>query len=256
MAGRDRYKLVYHYKKGGKKIFELSYEDGNCRKAFTLTEIDMFTTNFSNEEELEKALNLVFSGYEDGYFSIEYNSKGTLTSMELAFSDMFFIRELAGKNLRESKVSKTDINIYMRWMLNKLEKDAEFLKYMYTHRYINEYFKDAFSNYLMLKNSDEKDAQSSLWQAEVKLRKEFMRYKTVRGLEMGRKNFELEKQNMYVSYNHNGLTLAERARLEYELNHPKQEKKIKSKKNDLIEGQLPLFDSEIYTENKGKRTRK
>ena len=256
MAGRDRYKLVYHYKDGGEKIFELSYENGSCRKAFTLTEIDMFTTNFSNEEELEKALNLVFPGYKNGYFSIEYNSNGRLTSMELAFNDMTFIRELASKNLRESKVSKTDINIYMRWMLNKLEKDSEFLKYLYTHRYINEYFKDAFSNYLMLKNSDEKEAQSSLWQAEVKLRKEFMRYKTIRGLEVGRKNYELEKQNIYVNNDHRGLTVMEKAKLEYELNHPKKVKKRnKPKKNDVIDGQLPLFDPEPYTENKKGKTR-
>lgn len=255
MAGRDRYKLVYHYKNGGEKLFELYYDDGTYRKAFTLTEIDMFTTNFSNEDELEKALNMVFPGYENGYFSIEYNSGGALTSMELVFSDMTFIRELASKNLRDSKVSKADINIYMRWMLNKLEKDEKFLKYISTHRYINEYFKNAFSNYLMLKHSDEKEAQSSLWQAEVKLRKEFMRYKTVRGLEVGRKNYELEKQSMYVFNNHRELTFSERARMEYELNHPKKGNK-KGKKSDPIEGQLPLFDPEPYIENKGKRTRK
>lgn len=256
MAGRDRYKLVYHYKDGGTKTFELDYEDKTHRKAFTLTELDMLTTNFPNEKELEKALNLVFPGYENGYFVIEYKSGGTISSMELVFSDMTFIKELASKNLRNSTVSKADINIYMKQMLNKLEKDDEFLKYIYTHRYINEYFRNAFSNYLMLKHSDEKEAQSVLWQAEAMLRREFTRYKTIRGLEVGRKNYELEKQNICVNNDHRGLTVMEKAKLEYELNHPKKVKKRnKPKKNDVIDGQLPLFDPEPYTENKKGKTR-
>ena len=251
MAIKDRYKLVYHYDDGSEKLFELDYADGTHRKAFTLTEIDTFTTNFSNEKELEEKLNLIFPGYNNGHFSIEYRSNGSIKSLELVFSDINFIKEVARKNLKASNVSRNDINIYMRWILNKLEKDDEFLNYIYKHGYVNEYFRSALSNYLMLKQSDEKEAQSSLWQAEVKLRKEFMKYKTIRGLEVGRKNYELKKQDMYISKVNKRLTVMERAKLEYELNHPK-----KKKKSDPMDRQLPLFDPDIYTENNGKRTRR
>lgn len=261
MAGQaNRYKLIYHYYSGNKKIFGLDFEDGTHRDKFALTELDAFTSNFSNEEELTKALSLIFSGYENGYFTIEYNSGGHLNSLELVFNDMTFIRKLATENLRETVVPKSSITIYMNKFLNKIDKDPEFLNFIFSHRYTNRYFRDALSYYLMLKNSDEKDAQSSLWEAKANLVREFKRYKTIRGLEVGRHNYELLKQNKKIARNPSELTELERAEIEYNLNHPKKVKKrSRPKKTDVIDGQLPLFDPELYTEKttiEHKRTKK
>ena len=249
----NRYKLVYHYNKGAKKVFGLDFEDGTHRDKFTLTELDAFTSNFSDEEELTKALSLIFPGYENGYFTIDYNSNGHLNSLELVFDDLPFIRKLATKNLNKTIVSKDSITAYMNHFLNKIEADPEFLNFILAHRYTNQYFRDALSYYLMLKNSDEKEAGQELWRAKANLIKEFKRYKTVRGLEVGRHNYELFKQNKEIARNPSEISELERARIEYELNHPKKVKKrTKPKKNDVIDGQLPLFDPEPYTEKKGK----
>ncbi len=255
MAGQaNRYKLVYHYYKGGKKQFELDYEDGSHRDKFSLTELDAFTSNFSGEEELTKALSLVASGYEDGYFTIEYNSGGKVNSLELIFSDMSFIRKLATENLRETVVPKSSITLYMNWFLNKIEKAPEFLNFISAHRYTNKYFRDALGYYLTLKNSNERDAQSSLWEAKANLTREFRRYKTIRGLEVGRHNYELVKQDKKIARNPSELTELERAEIEYNLNHPKKVKKrSRPKKSDVIDGQLPLFDATPYIDSTNKK---
>lgn len=261
MAGQaNRYKLIYHYYQGGKKPFELDYEDGTHRDKFALTELDAFTSNFSNEEELTKALNLVASGYENGYFTIEYNSGGKVNSLELVFNDMTFIRKLATENLRQTIVPKSSITFYMNWFLNRIEQDPEFLNFISVHRYTNKYFRDALGYYLTLKNSNERDAQNALWEAKANLIREFKRYKTIRGLEVGRHNYELVKQNKRIAKNPSELTELERAEIEYNLNHPKKvQKRSKVKKSDVIDGQLPLFDPEPYIETsdiKRKRTRR
>ena len=245
----DRYKLVYNYKNGGKKLLELDYKDGRHRKAFTLTEIDMFTSNFKNSEELEKALDLFFGGYKDGFFTIEYKSSGTIKLAEIIYSDMNFIKTLASKNRGKTMVSKNDINDYMRYFLKRIETDSEFLNYISTRRYTNEYFRSALSNYLMLKNSNEKDAQSTLWQAEVKLRKEFMRYKTIRGIEVGRRNYELEKVRDMVS----DVTPLSDMNRNGESNHMKKVRRRIRKKDSI--NQLLLFNPDIYTENNKEKTR-
>ena len=255
MAGRaNRYKLVYHYYNGNKKIFSLDFVDGSHRDKFALTEIDVFTSNFSNEEELAKALSLIFPGYENGYFTIEYNSRGYLNSLELVFNDMPFIRKLATENLRKTLVPKNSIILYMNDFLDKIKDDSNFLKFIFSHRYTNSYFRDTLSYYLMLKNSDEKDAQNALLDARANLIGEFQRYKTIRGLEVGRHNYELVKQNKEIARNPSEITELERAEIEYNLNRPKKvQKRNNPKKKDVIDAQLSLFNVAPYIEKINKK---
>lgn len=256
MARQNRYGLVFHAKSGEKKYVTLNFKN-NKRNTFSLTEIDYITSLFSDAAMLASFVGISNEEFDKGYFAIEYKSNSRLKSLELVFNDMIFLKDLAEKNLGESKVSKNSITGYMRWFLNKISDDPEFLKYISKNRYTNSYFKNALSEYLMYKNSDDKDAQSVLWQAKVRLEKEFTRYKTIRGLEVGRRNFELEKANKMVPRNPDELTSLQQAKLEYELNHPKKVKKRKPRKSDPVEGQLPLFDTTPYTDNdEHKRTRK
>lgn len=244
-----RYSLVFHYFEGGTKTFTLKFADGEVKSKFTLTEIDVFTSNFSSGDELVCALNTVFPGFEDGYFNIEYNMDGSQKPLELVFNDMSFIRNLAKCNIRKSIVPKSEIISYMRWFLSEIDRDPGFLKFIFDKRYANIHFKHALSYYLILKNSDDKDAQSVLWQAEAKLCKEFCHYKTIRGIEIGRRNYKFFKQNKNIERRPSRLTTTERAKLEYELNHPKK----KALKDD---GQMTLFDVNVYSEGKVKKTRK
>lgn len=252
----NRYKLVYHYNNGKQRVLTLDFEDGSRRDKFALTEIDALTTSFSNEKELEKALNSLFPGYEKGYFTIEYKSKGTLNSLELVFNDMPFVRQLATENLKKSVVPKSSVSLYVNQFLAEIEKNPELLRFISIRRYTNQYFREALGHYLMLKNSDEYDAQNALWEAKANLIGEFKRYKTIRGIEVGRHNYELEKQGKQIGRDPSELSELERAKIEYDLTHPKKvQKRTKPKKTDVIDGQLPLFDSEPYTINtngKGK----
>ena len=56
----SRYKLVFHYNNGGTRDFTFFGENGEVRNKFTLTEIDVFTSNFSSSDEMARALNSVF----------------------------------------------------------------------------------------------------------------------------------------------------------------------------------------------------
>lgn len=240
----ERYRLVFHYYEGGTKTLTLKFQNGEVKSKFALTEIDVFTSNFANEDELAHALNVVFSGFENGYFDIEYNAGGTVKPLELVFNDMPFIRGLAMDNIRKSVIPKSKITGYMRGFLAEIEKDPDFLKFIFEKRYTNKYFRNALNYYLMLKNSYDKDAQSVAWQAEAKLCKEFCRYKTIRGIEVGRHNYELMRQNKAIARD----PFLERAMVE--------DNSQKCKKTSLDDGQMALFNINDYSDDNVKRTRK
>lgn len=250
MGFKERYKLVYHYRKGGSHEFSYDMGNGKVRDRFYLTEIDVFTSNFADDEELSRGLNLLSNVYNDGYFTIEYRTNGVLKTMELVFKDMPFVRKLALDNIRKATLAKKDITFYMREFLRDINKDPSFLKFIFEKRYTNSFFRNALNYYLTLKNSDDKDAQGALWQAEASLCREFCRYKTIRGLEIGRRNYELIKQNKNVPSFPNAISVSERARIEYELNHQK-----KKKKSDIVSNQMPLFDASEYTDESLKKGR-
>ncbi len=252
MAGINRYRLVYHYFDGGKKVFDVKYEDGTHRDKFMLTEIDALTSKFSNDVELSKMLNLVSDNYQNGCFIIEYNSNGSTKTLETIFNDIPSLGQLAQKNLRRSNISKEDVESYMNDFLKLVKEDKEFLKFILSRRYTNDYFKSALSYYLRLKKSDEKEAQNILWEARANLKKEFTRYKTVRGIEIGKRNYKLFKEKKDIPKVNGTLTILQRAKIEYELNHPEKAQKSKPKKRRVIDGQMALFDVEPYTNNEYK----
>ncbi len=266
----SRYKLVFHYNNGGTRDFTFFGENGEVRNKFTLTEIDVFTSNFSSSDEMARALNSVFPGYKDGYFDIEYSAGGSVKPLELIFKDMTFIRALALDNIRKSVVPKQAIMSYMRRFLADIKDNPEFLKFLFERRYTNKYFRDALSYYLVLKNSDDNDAQRVIWQAEAKLCKEFCRYKTIRGIEVGRRNYEIlsrSKDDPSVAKLLNSKVntkilnrskdepsvafdmRAEGAKVE------KRSSNLKLKKQKLGDGQMALFDASIYNEPTVKRTK-
>lgn len=249
MAKSSRYRLVYRYSDGSKKLFELDLEDGKHRSNFMLTEIDALTSRFPGDRELAKVLKLVSGDFNDGYFVIEYNSNGTVKPLEVLFNDMPNLGKLALAHLGESSISKEEASYYMNNFLNEI-KDEKFLEFLFSKRYVNSYFRDVLNYYLRLKNSDEREAQNMLWEAKVKLQKEFYRYKTVRGILMGKKNYKAK-----IFTKSGELTILQRARIEHELNHPRKVQRRKVNKNGVLEGQMPLFDGSLY-DKEMKRTRR
>ncbi len=251
----NRYRLVYHYFKGGEKLFSVDYQDGRHRDRFMLTEIDALTSRCADEKQLAQVLKVVSDDYNNGYFVIEYNSQGSLKTMELVFNDMPLLGQIAFNNCGKSRISKEDASKYARVFLKEINEDADFLKFVLSRRYINSYFHSALNYYLRLKNSDEKEAQNTLWEAKANLLKEFSRYKTIRGIEIGRRNYKLFKQKKEVPSDSRQLTVLQRAKIEYELNHPKKVDKPKLQRKKVVDGQMALFDADNYS-NTNKRTKK
>lgn len=234
----DRYKLVYRYEKGGAIKFVLNFENGISKSRFPLTILDAITSNFANDEELATALNKMVPKFYDGHFVIEYTkNKANLVdgALYLVYNDMTFLSELARENIGASKLPKSSVAHYLRWFLDKVKEDSEFLEYLSENEFIDAHFKRLVSEYLFYINSFEKDAEAMVWKVEVDLVKKLMNYKVIRGIEIGRKHFELKKANLPVP------TIYPRVKKMAD----KPMKKVIKRKN-VGDGQLSLFDASEY----------
>lgn len=255
-----RYQLVFHSDKNDDvKVIDLVPGDGSDRNAFTLTEIDAFTSQFSGARELSNAVDLGDLKYEDGHFSVDYKVNHSVNSIDLVYSNLTFLAELARKNVGKSEVSKKDIYGYVDRLIKEIENDVNFFHFMCSksmerswNRYVTDRFRAAYGYYNTLKNSDDPDAKNALWEAKADLVRNLLSYKTIRGIEIAKYHYSLVKQGLGCPRDPSFVSPEKRARLEYELKHPerqeKPEKPKKYKKGDPIEGQMLLFDPSEYTE--------
>lgn len=253
-----RYQLVFHSDKNDDtKVIDLVPGDGSDRDVFTLTEIDAFTSQFSGARELAKAVYLGDLKYEDGHFSVDYKVNHSVNSIDVVYSNLTFLAELARKRAGKSEITKKDIYGYVDRLIVEIENDVNFYAFMCLkskerslNRYTNSHFRSVFGCYSTLKNSDEPDARGALWEAKNDLARALLNYKTIRGIEIARDHYSLVKQGLSCPRDPSFVSPLKRARLEYELRHPKKpEKPKKYKKGDPIEGQMPLFDPDEYIEN-------
>lgn len=248
----DRYRLVYHFKDGKTENFTLHFEDGSVRNKFSLTEIDALTTSYSNREEFEKNIQLIFPKFKDGCFSIEYTTDHETKNLELVFNDMNVLRKIALENKGNSKIQKSiNFTVYFNSFLKAIEENYDFWTFLVSHRYVNRYFKEVVNNYFLVLNSKN---VNEIMDAKNNIKKELSRYKTIRGIEIGKKSYALYKKGESVPSSAFQITVLERAKREYELNHPK--KNAKRSKNVVDDSQLPLFDVADYTVEDVKKTKK
>lgn len=251
------YRLLYRYYNG--KTKDIVVGDKKLEN-LPLTNIDLLTSQTSNDEELIDLLNLDVTEYQNGRFVVAYTYKKEERYLDIVYKDMESIIDLAKKNKDENDVSKKSAQNYIKEVINNFSHTPELLSFLskdeYNHskrRYMNKEVSGAIQKYLNLLNSPEPDAVEELFNAKIDLQIQLRKYKNIRGISIGIYHYILTKQGRKIPMNPSHISEYERAKREYELNNPKRDKVVE--KPALQEdNQLRLFDPNDFGNN--GRTRK
>lgn len=254
---KGTYRLLYRYYNG--KTKNIVVGDKKLEN-LPLTNIDLLTSQTSNDEELIDLLNLDATEYQNGRFVVAYTYKKEERYLDVVYKDMESIIDLAKKNKDENDVSKKSAQNYIKEVINNFSHTPELLSFLskdeYNHikrRYMNKEVSGAIQKYLNLLNSPEPDAVEELFNAKVDLQIQLRKYKNIRGVSLGIYHYILTKQGRKIPMNPSHISEYERAKREYELNNPKRDKVVE--KPALQEdNQLRLFDPNDFGNN--GRTRK
>lgn len=251
------YRLLYRYYNG--KTKDIVVGDKKLEN-LPLTNIDLLTSQTSNDEELIDLLNLDATEYQNGRFVVAYTYKKEERYLDIVYKDMESIIDLAKKNKGEAIVSKRSAQNYIKEVINNFSHTPELLSFLskdeYNHskrRYMNKEVSGAIQKYLNLLNSPEPDAVEELFNAKIDLQIQLRKYKNIRGVSLGIYHYILTKEGRKIPMNPSHISEYERAKREYELNNPKRDKVVE--KPALQEdNQLRLFDPNDFGNN--GRTRK
>lgn len=254
---KGTYRLLYRYYNG--KTKDIVVGDKKLEN-LPLTNIDLLTSQTSNDEELIDLLNLDATEYQNGRFVVAYTYKKEERYLDIVYKDMESIIDLAKKNKDENDVSKKSAQNYIKEVINNFSHTPELLSFLskdeYNHskrRYMNKEVSGAIQKYLNLLNSPEPDAVEELFNAKIDLQIQLRKYKNIRGISIGIYHYILTKQGRKIPMNPSHISEYERAKREYELNNPKRDKVVE--KPALQEdNQLRLFDPNDFGNN--GRTRK
>lgn len=251
------YRLLYKYYNG--KTKDIVVGDKKLEN-LPLTNIDLLTSQTSNDEELTDLLNLDATEYQNGRFVVAYTYKKEERYLDVVYKDMESIIDLAKKNKDENDVSKKSAQNYIKEVINNFSHTPELLSFLskdgYNHskrRYMNKEVSGAIQKYLNLLNSPEPDAVEELFNAKIDLQIQLRKYKNIRNISIGIYHYILTKQGRKIPMNPSHISEYERAKREHELNNPKRDKGVE--KPALQEdNQLSLFDPNDFGNN--GRTRK
>ena len=254
---KGTYRLLYRYYNG--KTKDIVVGDKKLEN-LPLTNIDLLTSQTSNDEELIDLLNLDATEYQNGRFVVAYTYKKEERYLDIVYKDMESIIDLAKKNKDENDVSKKSAQNYIKEVINNFSHTPELLSFLskdeYNHskrRYMNKEVSGAIQKYLNLLNSPEPDAVEELFNAKIDLQIQLRKYKNIRNISIGIYHYILTKQGRKIPMNPSHISEYERAKREHELNNPKRDKGVE--KPALQEdNQLRLFDPNDFGNN--GRTRK
>ena len=250
------YRLLYRYYNG--KTKDIVVGDKKLEN-LPLTNIDLLTSQTSNDEELTDLLNLDATDYQNGRFVVAYTYKKEERYLDIVYKDMESIIDLAKKNKDENDVSKKSAQNYIKEVINNFSHTPELLSFLskdeYNHskrRYMNKEVSGAIQKYLNLLNSPEPDAVEELFNAKIDLQIQLRKYKNIRGISLGIYHYILTKQGRKIPMNPSHISEYERAKRAYELNNSKRDKVEKPALQE--DNQLRLFDPNDFGNN--GRTRK
>lgn len=252
----SRYQCVIS--KDNDSILLTMKNEEQVKDKFTLIEIDALTTSLNSKEDFVKYLNAYGFGIDSSYdISIQYKSNGDTKKLEPVYGDMTFLKKIIEENLSNGK--KTYLNQFKQEFLNNI-KDKNFLDFIKKtpyNRYMSYDLKQAVGCYLFYSDDTYDQIDINLVMNEKqKILKALDCYKTVRGVLIGKKHYELKLSGKEIPKDPNILSKYEREILTYKLNHPEkikreEPKKEKIKKED--DGQMSLFDASIYTDDVSKK---
>ena len=250
------YRLLYRYYNG--KTKDIVVGDKKLEN-LPLTNIDLLTSQTSNDEELTDLLNLDATEYQNGRFVVAYTYKKEERYLDIVYKDMESIIDLAKKNKDENDVSKKSAQNYIKEVINNFSHTPELLSFLskdeYNHskrRYMNKEVSGTIQKYLNLLNSPEPDAVEELFNAKIDLQIQLRKYKNIRGISLGIYHYILTKQGRKIPMNPSHISEYERAKRAYELNNSKRDKVEKPALQE--DNQLSLFDPNDFGNN--GRTRK
>lgn len=211
---------------GVETVIPFNGENGERKDKLTLTEIDAYTTLFDSSSDLMYGLNSIGYSFYNSHFFIEYHYNHQRKKTELIFSDQTLLRQFALNNLGENTI-KCDISFhrYLYSLTEEAEKDPEMLKYLRDNNYISSWLKQNIEEYNIYKDIDVDVSHINI----SRIKKELKSYKTIRNIEIGKREYEKYKQFIQ----------------QMEEKKKKLVKKPRKPKN-YIEGQGQLFDPDNY----------
>ena len=208
---------------GVETVIPFLMRNGETNNTLTLTEIDSYTTLFENSFDLMQELNKLGYNFYNSHFFIEYRHNHQSKKTELIYSNQDVLRQFALENLGESKV-KSDI-IFHRYLYNLIQEskiEPEMLLYLRDNNFISSWLKHNIEEYNYYKDIDTEASHINI----TRIKKELKSYKTIRDIEIGKKEYE--------KYKHFKQQMEER------------KKTLVKKPKYYIEGQEQLFNPDNY----------
>lgn len=152
-----------------------------------LTEIDNFTGQFENPQQLLFYLQKLGFKFYNSKFFIEYQSNHKTKKIDLIFSDQDLVKEFAYNNLGSYKVKRDSLYYYY---LNKTIMDysnnPEMFYYLRKGKYITRWLYENIALYENCKESDSSVAHICL----DRIREELSDYQNIRMIEIGKKEYK------------------------------------------------------------------
>lgn len=184
MAGL--YSLVHVSDYGNKTIIGFK-NNSVIRNKNVLTVIDSFTSDFYNDLSLSE--NLKYRGFklEGGKYYIEYKSSGKTKKLDVIYSDMEVLKQFSKNNLGASKVKKNiDYTYYFYDLIENIKIDKCLFEYLKSYHYISQDLAQAISEYILYTKIGQNDCLSY---TKSKINNYLTDYKTIRGIEIGKKKY-------------------------------------------------------------------
>lgn len=213
-----RYKLIIKSPE-----FDYAYISESGQEKFALTEIDSITTQYSSPQQFAIANKL---DPETNKLIINYKANKQERYLFAIFDEYDFLSRLASDNNGLYTVTPgVYFQAEVREIINKLMTDDELYLYLLKMKYIDPKLNERILDFInALKHGYKKDIQFNYKRLENFL----VRYKTIRGLEIGIKTYEKltnpEKQEEKVITN-----------IEEEMKEIKEEiKELKEEKQDTV----------------------
>ena len=180
----NRYKLVCKKLDGNEEVFYLDYEDGTRRNNFSLTELDAFTTNFEDKDQMISAISFLFPNWNGGNLWIEYKYGNKTNRLDLVFNDQINLSKISKEISGKSNLGEYDsVNKYICDFIWKMWHNQNTLDYLVENNFLSEYASKMIKLY-RYGLATYKEVYNIL-----------SNYKVIRGIEIGIKNYQKKLEN-------------------------------------------------------------
>lgn len=211
-------------------IIKFIDEEGKEKEKLSLTEIDSFTLNFDSRENLLFYMQKIGYDFYNSKFIIEYKNNNKTKKIDPVFSDQENLKELALNNQGSYKIKKdASYYKYLYYIIRDIANNYNLIWYLVKNKYMSTWLYENVTRYNISISTDVEAAHIYM----TRIKKELTKYKVVRDIEVGIKEYE-----KLIKTNAN----------EKETNQNEEKPKVKTlkKPRHFIEGQGQLFNPDNY----------